>query len=285
MKTFHVNVGQTIGRCPVAFQAIIAIVLLLCTMPAWSARMPRGSFLAKPVYSAAQLATQLRTNPTVASRYERHFGIAAPQLAQYAQTQLGLRRLPRGGRYRVFFIKPDGSIGSKTRFVRKGTPVFLHLRSGQAVLLGDCGNPMTSVLPGYAPPRRVTVMPPTATAPPLLPPQEPPAPEPAVQTTPFALPDPTATAPLEPVTLSLWQAEPLAAPVEPVVEARIASRKAVPVLPFLLIVGLGLAEGSGATSNPPAPIPEPASAASLFVGMALLAIARRRALRRTGSLR
>ncbi len=105
--------------------------------------MPRGSFLIQPAYSAAQLANQVRTNPTVAHRYHKHFGVPALPLAQYAQTQLGLRPLSRGDKYRVFFVKPDGRIVNQVRYLPKGTPVFLHLRSGQPVLLGKCGNPLT----------------------------------------------------------------------------------------------------------------------------------------------
>lgn len=110
--------------------------------------MPRGSFLRQPVHSAAQLANQVRRDPVVAARYEKHYGIPATQFASYVQQHLGLRRLSKGGRYQVFFVRPDGSIHSQPRVLRRGTPVFLHLRTGEPVLLAECGNPMGTRLPG-----------------------------------------------------------------------------------------------------------------------------------------
>jgi len=93
---------------------------LLAPSEAQAVRMPRGSFLIQPARSAAQLAKQVRTNPVVARRYARHFQVPAPEFAHYAQHQLGLRRLPRGGVFRVFFIRADGSIGSRVRYLPRG---------------------------------------------------------------------------------------------------------------------------------------------------------------------
>ncbi|MCS6829844.1 MAG: hypothetical protein NZ749_04285 [bacterium] len=130
------------------------VLLLLgsSTVPAQSARMPRGSFLREPAHSATQLALQIRRDPIVAARYEKHFNVPAVQFASYAQSQLGLRPLKHGGSYRVFFIRKDGSIGSSMRNLRKGTAVFIHLRTGKPVLLAECGNPMGNGLPGYPAP-------------------------------------------------------------------------------------------------------------------------------------
>jgi hypothetical protein len=123
--------------------------LLLYAVPTWSAAMPRGSFLTQPVQSTWQLAQQVRTNPVVAARYEKHFGVSPSRFADYAQSQLRYQRLKSAGCYRVFFIRKDGSIGSNVRKLRKGTEVFMHVRTGKPVLLAECGNPMTTALPGY----------------------------------------------------------------------------------------------------------------------------------------
>ncbi|MDW8105018.1 MAG: PEP-CTERM sorting domain-containing protein [Armatimonadota bacterium] len=127
----------------------LAALLLTAATVASGATMPRGSFLRQPAQSAAQLAAQVRKDPVVASRYERHYRVSASQFANYVQSQLGLRRLSKSGRYRVFYVRPDGSIGSQMRSLRKGTAVFLHLRTGEPVLLAECGNPMGTGLPGY----------------------------------------------------------------------------------------------------------------------------------------
>ncbi|MCL6475262.1 MAG: hypothetical protein K6U75_09450 [Firmicutes bacterium] len=254
---------------------------LLVSSEAQAARMPRGSFLVQPATSAAQLANQVRANPVVASRYARHFGVPAPEFAQYAQTHLGLRRLPRGGVFRVFFIRADGDVESRARYLPKGTRVFLHLRSGQPVLLGTCGNPLTSVLPGYPPPRRVTVVPPRVITPPVAPPREPPLLEPAAPTTLLDLPSPPDPPPLVPISLSVWQAEPLAAQSEPALEPLIGRPRAFPLLPLFIVAGLGLSQGGDVSVNPPVPIPEPASAMTLLAGAALLVVTHRTSSRRT----
>ncbi|GIV20356.1 MAG: hypothetical protein KatS3mg023_2107 [Armatimonadota bacterium] len=244
------------------------LALLLCTEAAWSRRMPRGSFLTQPAYSAAQLATQVRTNPTVAARYSRHFGISASEFAQYAQSQLGMRPLPRGGRFRVFFILPGGDIESRVRYLRQGTPVFLHLRSGQPVLLGTCGNPLTEAIPGYTPPRQVTVAPPRVPQPPVTPPQEPPLLEPPVSTAAHEIPEAPVFPPTEEVMLSHWQADPITTPLEPTSPAVSARRPNW--IPLLLLALPGIMESEGKPAKPPAVIPEPASVASLATAVALL---------------
>lgn len=250
--------------------SILAFTLLLSSSAAWGRRMPRGSFLIQPAYSAAQLASQIRTNPTVAHRYHKHFGVPALPLAQYAQTQLGLRPLPRGGKYRVFFVKPDGRIANQVRYLPKGTLMFMHLRSGQPVLLGKCGNPLTVRLPGYIPPR-VTAAPPRLTIPRVKRQGEPPL-EPPVMTTAFLEPaEPPAPPLLEPVVLSPWQADPVLSLLAPEPPSAPVTHRVRPNLTPLLLVGLlGLLESGGQPANPPPVIPDPASLASLAVATALL---------------
>lgn len=238
--------------------------------------MPHGSFLIQPAYSAAQLASQVRTNPTVAHRYHKHFGVPALSLAQYAQTQLGLRPLPRGGKHRVFFVKPDGRIVNRVRYLPKGTPVFLHLRSGRPVLLGRCGNPLTARLPGYIPPRP-TAAPQRISTPPVTPREEPPL-EPPVMTAVFLEPvEPPASLPLESVVLSPWQADPVLSLLAPEPPSAPVTHRVRPNLTPLLLVGLlGLLESGGKPANSPPLIPEPASLASLAAATALLLAAERK---------
>ncbi len=131
--------------------ALLALFWLVQSVPAWSARMPRGSFLVEPAASAWQLARQVSNNAKVAGRYERHYGVSAEQFAVYARAQLGVRSLKSDGSYRVYHIKSSGAIGSAVRRLRKGTRVFVHLATGKPVLLAECGNPMGTDLPGFAP--------------------------------------------------------------------------------------------------------------------------------------
>lgn len=238
--------------------------------------MPRGSFLVKPARSVTQLTIQIRKHPKVAQRYTNHFGVPASQFAQYAQAQLGLRRLPRSGRYRVYFVMPDGRIGSTVRRLRKGTLVFLHLRSRQPVLLGECGNPLTAQLPGYIP-ARVTAAPPRVTQPPVVAPGKPSPLEPPVPTLATQWAEPSPPAELQTVDLSPWYSEPAQTLLAPDLPAAPVTRVSRPHLAPLLLVGLvGLMESAGKPANPPPVIPEPASVASLSVALVLLMVGEKR---------
>lgn len=256
--------------CSQAKQRCNTILLLMAMLLAFSPggladRMPCGSFLVKPARSVAQLTIQVKTTPKVAHRYAIHFRVSASQFAHYAQSHLGLRPLPRGGKYRVFFIKPDGRIGSRVRYLHKGTSVFLYLPSGQPVLLGSCGNPLTARLPGYIPPR-ATAAPSPITIPPIAPPLEPPA-----ATMFFELPQPPASLPPETVALPLWQAVPALSLLAPEIPPAPPAHRLRPGLTPLLLIGLlGVLEGGGKPANPPPVIPDPASVASLAMAVALL---------------
>ena len=261
--------------------ALVSVLILLSlgASDASGRRMPPGSFLLKPAYSVAQLTAQVNNQPLVASRYEKHFGVTAQQFTRYAQSHLGLRRLPRAGRYRVYYIKPDGTIGSQVRYLRKGTRVFLHLRFGQPVLLGECGNPMQAALPGWVPPH-ATVLPPRVTAPPVTPKSEPPLPEPPIQTIAYDMPAVEAPVPLEPVSLTHWQADPILKAYEPMPPISAPAWKAqrpylLPMALFALLGAVGTLETS---SRPPAVIPEPATLGVLAgaAGVLLLLDRRRR---------
>ncbi|MEJ5252723.1 MAG: hypothetical protein HPY54_03725 [Chthonomonadetes bacterium] len=171
--------------------------------------MPRGSFLIQPAASVWQLSKQVESTPVVAARYERHFGVPAAQFVRYVRSHLALRRLNSAGSYRVFHIKKDGTIGSQIRRLRKGTPVFMHLRTGQPVLLAECGNPMSTSLPGCAAPSVQNPPLPTADATePVLPPQveEPPLPLPVATLEPNLFDDP-ALAPMQMDDLPPWDAD------------------------------------------------------------------------------
>lgn len=242
-------------------------VLFLYAAPTWSAQMPRGSFLTQPARSAWQLGTQVRTNPLVAARYEKHYGVSASQFADYAQGQLGVRPLKRSGSYRVFFIRTDGSIGSRVRKLHKGTPAFVHLRTGKPVLLAECGNPMSTDLPGYSAPggQSTTAPKPKATA--AVPVQEepevvPPLPVTSLPPDFFGLPE---TAQMQTGDMSLWEAPlVLIVPDLPLAGAGLAAYTApVSLAPLFLVGASGLfsfgSDPAGRGGTTPPAVPEPAS--------------------------
>ncbi|MCS7308703.1 MAG: hypothetical protein NZ741_00635 [Armatimonadetes bacterium] len=202
------------------------------------------------------------------------------------QTQLGLRPLPRSGTYRIFFVRNDGTIGEEVRHLPKGRKVFVHLQTGQPVLLGECGNPLTEQLPGYAP-QRTERMPVQVDLRPELsvseePREEAPV-EPPVVTAVFPVLPETGMLPetMENLTLTLWQGEPILSTEGLEVATVTESRDTDFVLvPLLLVALIGVIESTH-SSPPPFVIPEPASMASLAAGMAMLvAWERRRRLQR-----
>jgi len=230
--------------------------------------MPRGAFLRQPAHSAAQLASQIRRDSVVAARYARHFGIPASQFATYAQQQLGLRPLKSNGSYTVFFIRKDGTIGSSVRHLRKGTAVFMHLRTQKPVLLAECGNPMSARLPGYSAPATQGANPPqpaqTADMPieqmpesPLPLPVQSPAPEI------FEVPE---MAQVQSPELPLWEADAALSVPDLLFSHPSAVVYTAPasLTPLFLVGASGLISlggdpsGRGGSPTPPA-VPEPAS--------------------------
>ncbi len=263
--------------------SLLVILLLACGMPVWSSGMPRGAFLRQPAYSAAQLASQIRRDTVVASRYTTHFGVPAAQFAAYAQSQLGLRRLKSGGSYRVFFISKDGSIGSSVRQLRKGTAVFMHLSTGKPVLLAECGNPMSTSLPGYSVPTTQGAprpSPATSANTSIEQVLEDPMPPPVQSVAPDVFADPVA-AQLQMPDLPLWEADAaLVVPDLPVFQAASAAYAAPASLAPLFMVGAsglfslgGTPSGRGG-ATPPA-VPEPASLVLWTVAGSGLILARR----------
>lgn len=264
------------------FITLFALTLLVYNAPSWSAHMPRGSFLVQPAGSAWQLATQVQRMPVVAARYERHFGIPAPEFARYVQSHCGVRRLKSTGTYRVFHIKKDGSIGSQMRRLRMGTSVFIHLRTGEPVLLAECGNPMSTNLPGYIAPIGQSTPLPVETPPNAVVP-EPPVEEilpPVTTLEPGLLEDPAMAQALS-ADLSPWEADPiLTMPDLPVSHVgALAYAAPASLAPLFTGGGVGIVLSLGGTlggrggNNPPPAIPEPSSLLLWGVAGTLLALA------------
>lgn len=113
--------------------------------------LPR-SFLVKPVWSVRELVEQIRKEPKVARRYERHFGIDAEWLADYFEKNLKLKPLSKSGTYLMYYYdEKKDKIGVRRSRLRKGSFVFVTA-DGTPVLFHLCGNPLTSSLPIRAAP-------------------------------------------------------------------------------------------------------------------------------------
>ncbi len=264
-------------------------LLLLYAAPTWSAPMPRGSFLTQPVHSTWQLAQQVRTNPVVAARYEQHFGVSAPRFAEYVQSQLRYRPLKSSGSYRVFFIKKDGSIGSNVRKLRKGTAVFMHVRTGKPVLLAECGNPMSTTLPGYTVPasqNATRALPVTADPVPVGQAPEDTLSPPVSSLMPDTL-DEQLLPQMQTPDLPLWAADVVLAAPEFVLPQAVSLAYTAPasLTPLFMVGASGLFSLGGSLpgrggSLPPPAVPEPASFVLWAVAGAGMVFAKGRSIRK-----
>ncbi|MDW8052087.1 MAG: DUF6777-containing protein [Armatimonadota bacterium] len=275
-------------------RVILSLVFVLC----WAsmafgvetlALVPRNSFIIRPVASAQELAHQIRTEPIVAQRYARHFGIDAYKFADYVEKHLRLSQLKRAQAFNVYYAPPDNRLMVVRRVLPKGTPVFVDKRTGKPVLKANCGNPLTPVVTVPTPQTHVSQSPPTA-----------------VSTTPTLVEAPSearmpdvelvelAEAPVEEVVTTdvlpvegLTETLPETAPepegaVPPVASPSVPEVPTVTARPPSLLLLLPfLALIPPRSGDDYEPIPEPSSAAILGAGLGLLYPLTRMALRRS----
>jgi hypothetical protein len=101
---------------------------------------------------------QIRTEPKVAQRFMRHFGMSKQDVLQYMDS-LRLTRLEQDGMYLIYNVPESEELRSRVIFYRKGTLVWVN-QMGQPILKASCGNPMvrgTDVAIAYVQPQGVTM--------------------------------------------------------------------------------------------------------------------------------
>jgi len=130
-----------------------------------------------------QLIAEIRANPVVQDRFNRHFHTTTPELLRMI-SHLHAGPLPRSGTYIVYNVHEDGVIRARAFQLQKGTAVFMD-DSGTPILKLSCGNPMVAPVqpttlnlsPGGAVASREAVTPTPVPATPLMPNMPPPTPE------------------------------------------------------------------------------------------------------------
>lgn len=106
------------------------------------ARPQRNAFLNKAAPNLRMIIRQVKFDPEVCSRYERHFGLSKWQIVAYFET-LRLARLKESASYIVYNCgEKDDVIRSRVFHLKKGTKVYID-RFDQPVLKFSCGNPMS----------------------------------------------------------------------------------------------------------------------------------------------
>jgi hypothetical protein len=233
---------------------IAAVVALALIATAALARTERGSFLNRPAPNHDALMSQVRTDPVVADRFMRHFGMTKDEIVDYMDG-LRLQRLQADGVFVVYNVPGTEELRSKPLFFRNGTLVWVN-QVGVPVLKASCGNPLV---------RGTDIG--TALVTPSVTASRPAAPI-AVSPIPNTVPVSTPIASFQP-DLPIASAQNLV--VEP--DAPEVSRQSL-VLPFILPVTAGLLLGldRGDTN----PVPEPGTMLTLAAGAALVAARRRK---------
>lgn len=119
---------------------IAGAALMLASVTALAQQVEPNAFIAKPAPTVESLVDQIRSNPEVASRFMRHFGMTKDELINFVR---GLKRseIKEDGAYLIYNTPESGEIRSRVMFYRKGTPVWVD-SEGNYILKVSCGNPM-----------------------------------------------------------------------------------------------------------------------------------------------
>jgi hypothetical protein len=122
-------------------RCVFSFVLLSLTLGVSLGQMPPNAYLNKPARTVAELVKQVKADPVVRDNYCRHFSMEPEELYAFL-SKLEVGRVEENGNYTVYGVPKSGAIHATSRKLKKGTKVFRH-KGGGAVILAECGNPMT----------------------------------------------------------------------------------------------------------------------------------------------
>jgi hypothetical protein len=114
---------------------------IVITAACFAARPERNAFVDYRVVSVIDLEQQIKTDPAVADRYERHFGMTKGQLLSFVAT-LHRSRLANDRTFTVYSVPVDGHVKMHMQRFKEGEPIFADA-GGNPILLVRCGNPLT----------------------------------------------------------------------------------------------------------------------------------------------
>ena len=255
--------------------AAIALATL-ATVSAHAVRPDRNAFVDYKVSTVSELLSQVQSDPQVADRYMRHFGMTRSQLTEYFRT-LHRENLRKAGTYTVYSIPPDGHVKMHIEHLKKGEPVFADA-SGNAVLIAKCGNPVT-LGPGnvLSPNPNEVEAAPSPTGEETLKGNTPTElTGPSVGTEDMALTTPAAPTLTEIATPPTYTSLPPEAPTEGrpgVFSSGSGIGPTLGALPILggILIGVGSHGGHG---HAPAPVPEPSALVGMLIGVGALGMLR-----------
>lgn len=248
----------------------VAAIILASLVALSSAQMPEGAFLNQPAASTSQLTDQVRNDPQVSARFEKHYRMSRDEVLRYFST-LHLVRLKEDTEVTVYGSRPDGTIHRKTMRLPKGTQCWVE-PDGTLALRKLCGNPLSTGprIAAQNPKAKIAAM---KTPKSIM--KELVAPE-----APQAMSAPQALEPMFTVqeTNVLTEAMPPAAPAIEPLQGFVGATSGGFAWPLLGLPFL-FAGGGGGGGTPPG-VPEPASIIALIVGCAPLARSAMKSMRR-----
>lgn len=132
---------------------IIALIILVitslavCAVDCDAARhCAPGAFLATRVDSVGGLVSEVSSNPVVAQRYARHFGVSRDKLVEYLKSNVKIVVLKEPMKINTYYMMPSGRVVSKQRLFPAGASMFVT-KAGQPIIDVRCGNPVIARLP------------------------------------------------------------------------------------------------------------------------------------------
>lgn len=122
----------------------LSLSALACATPVLGALPPhrpdRNAFVDHKVRNTQQLLHEIKTDPHVADRYERHFGMNKQGVLNYL-SGLHPAKLAQSGVYTIYSVPEDGHVKMHRGLLKKGEPLFFD-RSNNPILVVKCGNPL-----------------------------------------------------------------------------------------------------------------------------------------------
>jgi len=119
----------------------LSALILAAAVPAF-ARPDLNSFVEYKISDTNSLVSQVKKNPVVADRYQRHFAMSRPEVVAYLST-LHRGALSKPGLYTIYSVPEGGRVKMHIGRLKKGEAVFLDA-SGKPILVAKCGNPVVA---------------------------------------------------------------------------------------------------------------------------------------------